>query len=236
MDWDNFFKVHNGLPRQGPGTPDDVAWAVGLAGLPAKARICDAACGTGGDIKALLDAAPEAHVTAIEIHPDFVTFTATRFAGTPRLSVEAGDMAALPGPFDMIWCAGALYFLGLEDGLETMKSALHPSGILAFSEPAFFTDAPSAEAVEFWDGYPTRRDIDVANAVRAAGYDLLGQRTISDAGWHAYFAPMQAKIDALRPDADAALTDVLDMCATEAAKWHKLRAETGYTLIVARAA
>ena len=45
MDWEAFFTVHRGLPREGPGTAEDVAWACGLAGLPEGAVICDAVCG-----------------------------------------------------------------------------------------------------------------------------------------------------------------------------------------------
>lgn len=33
MDWKAFFTVHKGLPREGPGTADDVDWACGLAAV-----------------------------------------------------------------------------------------------------------------------------------------------------------------------------------------------------------
>lgn len=234
MDWEAFFTVHRGLPREGPGTAQDVAWACGLAGLPEGAVICDAGCGPGGDIAALLDAVPGAQVVAVDKSAGFVAEAAARFAGEARVSVVEGDLGALPGPFDMIWCAGALYFLGLRDGLAAMARALKPGGVLAFSEPCFFTDAPGAEARAFWEGHPAQSAEGIAAAVTAAGFDVLGTRKVPDAGWEAYYQPMEARIAALRPDADARLAEMLDLCAAEAVAWRQIRDETGYLLCVAR--
>ncbi len=66
-------------------------------------------------------------------------------------------MGVLTGPFDLIWSAGALYFLGVTDGLTGWRAALAPGGAVAFSEPCFFTDTPSDAARAFWDGYPDDR-------------------------------------------------------------------------------
>jgi len=237
MDWDSFFAVHSDLPREGPGEAADVAWALSLAGVPDGAVICDAGAGAGGDVAALL-AVPGARVLAIDTHPGFVTQMRARFAGEGRVVVEEADMGALAahpaGPFDLIWCAGALYFLGLEEGLARMGAALKPGGVLAFSEPCHFVGAPSEAAVGFWDGYPVRQAVEIAAAVAAAGYESLGVRALSDAAWEAYYGPMEARIAHLRPEADAALEAMLDICAEEATLWRQVRAETGYLLTVAR--
>ena len=237
MDWDSFFAVHSDLPREGPGEAEDVAWALALAGLPEGAAICDAGAGAGGDVAALL-AVPGARVMAIDTHPGFVAQMRARFAGEGRVRVEAVDMATLAehpeAPFDMIWCAGALYFLGLEEGLARMAAALKPGGVLAFSEPSFLTDAPSDDAWAFWEGYPVRDAAGIASAVAAAGYESLGTRVLGDAAWEAYYAPMEARIAALRGGADAALAAMLDLCAGEAAQWRRVKRETGYLLTVAR--
>lgn len=237
MDWEAFFTVHSDLPREGPGEAADVAWALDLAGVPEGAAICDAGAGAGGDVASLLTV-PGARVLAIDTYPGFVAQMRARFAGEDRLEVEEADMADLgahpAGPFDLIWCAGALYFLGLEEGLARMGAALKPGGVLAFTEPCFFTDAPSEAAVGFWEGYPTRDAVGIANAVAAAGYDSLGARALGDGAWEAYFAPMEARIETLRPGADVALAAMLDLCAGEAAQWRQVRRETGYLLTVAR--
>ncbi len=239
MDRENFFVVHRDLPREGPGTPQEVGWAVRLAGLPEAAVICDACCGPGGDIADLLSAAPTATVLGVEKHAGFVEAAQARYADMPRVQVEEGDVSVLDrhatAPFDMIWCAGALYLFGLQDGLALMRRALKPGGVLAFSEPCFFTDTPSEAARAFWDGYDTRQDAEIRAAVADAGFRLLGQRKVADAGWEAYYQPMEARIAALRPGADAALSATLDECAKEAQDWRALREETGYSLYVARA-
>ncbi|MGP6085665.1 class I SAM-dependent methyltransferase [Antarctobacter jejuensis] len=237
MDWSAFFTVHKDLPREGPGTADDVSWALELAGLPEGAMICDAAAGPGADVAALLTA-PGARVLAFDKTAQFVETMQARFAGEPRVTVRTADLAAIgdlpEAPFDMIWCAGALYFLGLKDGLDIMRAALKPGGVLAFSEPCFFTDAPSAEARAFWEGYSTRDVGGILSAVSATGFEVLGSRPVSDEGWEAYYQPMEARIAKLRAEGDPALTGMLDYCAAEAVQWRALRAETGYLLTVAR--
>ena len=99
MDWDSFFILHDGLLRQGPGTAEDVAWAVSLTDLPKGARIFDAGCGTGADLEALQNAAPDDQIIGIEQRQSFVDIARERFSDMPNLSVVQGDMAALPGPF-----------------------------------------------------------------------------------------------------------------------------------------
>lgn len=235
MDWDAFFTVHQGLPREGPGSPDDVAWACALAGLSGPIRVCDAGCGPGSDIAALADALPDAGITGVEKHPGFVTEARARFAGVPRVEIVEGDMADLPGaPYGFIWCAGALYFLGLEHGLATMHAALEPGGVLAFSEPCYFTDTPGQAVQDLWEGYPTRSREAILQATRAAGFEVLGHRPVPDDSWEAYFRPMEARIATLRPTADEGLSAMLDLCAEEAERWRAVREETGYLLTVAR--
>lgn len=234
MDLEAFFTVHKDLPREGPGEPADVDWALDLARLPESARICDAGAGSGGDVAVL--AARGAHVLALEQQPSFAAQMKDRFIGQGQIEVQEGDMADLPdlGPFDMIWCAGALYFLGLEDGLALMSRALGPGGVFAFSEPVYMCATPSDQARAFWDGYPTRRATDILALVEQAGYDILGQRVLADAAWEAYYQPVEARIATLRPEADDRLSAMLDLCQQEADLWRRVKDETGYLLTVAR--
>lgn len=236
MDWDSFFAVHSELPREGPGSPEDVAWACALARLAQDAVICDAGSGPGGDVAALLKAAPLGRVVAVDRH--FGNAVAARFAGDPRVLGVAADfnkLHSLPeAPFDMIWSAGALYFLGLDAAPGVMARALKPGAVLAFSEPCRFVDAPSGRAEVFFEGYPLRDAAEIAAMVARAGYNVLGQRPVSDDGWEAYYQPMEERIAGLRAEADEGLTRMLDVCAQEARDWRAVRAEVGYVLTVAR--
>ncbi len=234
MDWTSFFEMHKDLPREGPGAPGDVAWAGALAQVPPGAAICDAGCGPGDDISALLGLASVARVDAFETHAPFADQARTRFAGDARVSVQCASMAELTGPYDLIWCAGALYFLGVTEGLTAWRSALAPGGAVAFSEPCWFTDAPSAAARAHWsDEYPPMTDeAGITAWVQAAGYRVLGTRRLSDAAWEAYYTPLEARIAMLRPGADAALSAMLDKGQAEVNGWRATRAEAGYLLCV----
>ena len=232
MDRENFFILHQDLPREGPGEPADVDWVFQEAGLGPASRICDAGCGPGGDIPALLAAAPEGHVTAIEAHAGFVEDAKRRFSGEPRVHIEQGNMAEIAGPFDLIWCAGALYFLGIEAGLGAWRGALAPGGVVAFSEPCWF-GAPWSDT-DFWGGYEAGTSARIADRVRSAGYETLATRALSDAAWDAYYRPMEARIAALRDGASEALAVVLDEGQKEADDWRAMKRETGYLLSIVR--
>ena len=229
-----FFQVHSDLPREGPGSRSDVERALRAAGVGPDARVADLGCGPGGDLAALLAAVPKGTVTAIDAHAPFIETVKKRFPEAKNLKPVVGDMATLTGPFDFIWCAGALYFLGLSDGLQILRGMLAPNGCVAISHPAFFTDAPSDAAIAFWDGYPTEPEPQVLETFGAAGFDVLDHWRLSDAAWDAYYAPLLARAAGLRPGADSALMAAIEDTEAEARAWRAVRAETGYTLSVAR--
>lgn len=244
MDHKAFFKLHRDLPREGPGERGDVAWAAEVAALARDAAMCDAGCGPGADVPALLFAAPQGQVTAFDLHEGFVADAAARFASDPRVNVLRGrlivrddglpDPATL-GPFDLIWCAGAAYFEGITECLKAWAPALKPGGAVAFSEVCWFTDTPSPELAAFWEEYPAMTDpAGIDDRVRAAGFETLASRALSDAAWEGYYGPMERRIADLRPGADAALARVLDEGAHEAAMWRDNRDQFGYLLSVVR--
>jgi SAM-dependent methyltransferase len=238
--WDPeaFFTLHAELPREGPGETADVAWAAEMAGTPPGARILDAACGPGGDIGALLRAAREGHVTAIDKHAPFIDQARTRWGRNDRVSLCVGDMTAPGGPYDLIWCAGAVYFIGIERALSAWRAALAPGGAVAFSEPCHFTDMPSDAAEAFWgdEGIAVGTASSIAARVAAAGFETLATRTLSDVAWESYFRPIADRIARLRPGAGAGLLAVLDQHVAEMDGWRAVRAETGYLLSVVRPA
>ncbi len=233
-----FLDLMASLPRQGPGTPDDVAWAACTAGLAPDARICDAGCGIGADLPALLAAAPEGQVTAVEKYPPFVDRLQARFGDQPRLAIQGGDMGRLKGPYDLVWSAGAVYFLGVVKALSLWRPALAPGGAVAFSQPCFFTKSPPEAAREFWGKDEVDTEAALHTKIAKAGYRLEDSRRLSDAAWEAFYGPMEHRIAAQRADpmarADAAVQAVLDTAEAEMETWRALRAETGYLLCVVR--
>lgn len=231
-----FFELHRDLPREGPGEAADVAWATSLLKLPRLARIADVACGPGGDIAALIEAAPQGHVTALDKTAHFVTAAREIWNGDDRVSVLKADMKAIANPYDLIWCAGAVYFMGVEAALASWRKSLLPNGAIAFSEVCWFTDTPTERPKAFWEtGYPAMTNTDGINEqIAAAGYEILGQRRLSDTAWENYLGPLDDRIAILRDGADEALTAVLDEAEEEAACWRAHKDEFGYLLSVVR--
>nr|WP_246237420.1 class I SAM-dependent methyltransferase [Halovulum dunhuangense] len=229
--------MHSDLPREGPGDAESLRWACALAGVGRDARILDAGAGPGADVAGLLEAAPKGHVTAIEAHAPFAQGIAARHAGDPRVSAVQGDMAAPPGgPFDFVWSAGAVYFLGVEAALRAWAAALAPGGAVAFSEVVWLGADRPPDAAAFWKEYPAMTDTEgVTAAIGRAGYAVLGTRVLGDAAWEGYFQPMEARIAMLRASgASPALEEVLRAHETEIAVWRAHRDAFGYRLFVVR--
>ncbi|NDV00795.1 class I SAM-dependent methyltransferase [Pseudoroseicyclus tamaricis] len=231
-----FFAVHSGLEREGPGEPADVARAAEVLGLARDARILDAGCGPGADIAALLEAAPEGHVTARDTHAPFVARVSEAWAGDPRVAAEVASMTEPGGPFDLIWSAGALYNLGLRDGLGALRELVAEGGAIAFSHPCLFEPDPNFDPAEMWGDEPVGTKSDIADAVAATGWESLETWRLSDAAWERYYQPLEARCDALEREASDDLLAAIGASRAEIAAWRRWRRQTGYLLTVARAA
>ncbi|RVT84405.1 class I SAM-dependent methyltransferase [Rhodobacteraceae bacterium CCMM004] len=225
-----FWDIHDGLPREGPGEPADIAWALEVAGTPAEARILDAGCGPGADLETLAALRPAATLTGIEAHAPFAAAAQARLGD--RATVHTGDMADPGGPYHLIWCAGALYFLGVTEGLTAWRGALAPGGHVAFSEPIWVSADPPEAARAFWAQYPAITDRDGLDArIAAAGYRVLGRRLLSPAGWEAYFGPLEARLDTLRAAGHGDASAVAEE-AREIALWRQAPEAITYALTV----
>ncbi len=198
--------------------------------------MADVGCGPGGDIESLLSVAVEGHVTALDKTPHFVAAARAAWQADDRVTVLQADMARIANSYDMIWCAGAVYFLGVTEALKTWRKSLNPGGVVAFSQACWFTDRRSDRAKALWDvEYPAMTDeAGVTAQIADAGYEVLGSKRLSDAAWEAYFGPLEARVTALRAGADTALTEVLKEATEEIECWRAHRDEFGYLLCVVR--
>ncbi|MGZ9810679.1 class I SAM-dependent methyltransferase [Pseudoroseicyclus sp. H15] len=229
-----FFAVHSGLEREGPGEAADVGRAAQVVGLARDARILDAGCGPGADIAALLKAAPEGHVTARDLHAPFVARVSEAWAGDPRVAAEVASMTDA-GSFDFIWSAGALYNLGLDEGLSALRGLVEEGGAVAFTHPCLFAPDPNFDPVEFWGDGPVHTEGQIAEAVAGAGWEVLESWRLSDAAWEAYYGPLEARCDALEREASDDLLAAIAEARHEAATWRRVKHLTGYLATVARA-
>lgn len=232
-----FFALHRDLPREGPGLPEDVLWALDTAQTPENARILDAACGPGADTITLAEARPKARIDAIDLHAPFAKATRAvieRFS--PRVQANTGDYSDLTGQYDLIWCAGAAYFKGIEAVLLGWRAHLVPGGAVAFSEPAWVGKTPGDTSRAFWEEYRAITDLpDLRARIDRAGWEVHGQRWIIGPAWAAYYEPMEARIaDLGRDTSDPVLQGVLAEGAREIALWRAAPDEIAYMLFVVR--
>lgn len=227
-----FWTLHADLPREGPGCPEDVLWALSHVGWPE--LVIDAGCGPGADAVTLAEALPQAQVTAVDAHAPFVAQAAARLAAFgARAKALVGDMAALPGRVDLIWSAGAVYIKGLEAVLPEWRKVLRPGGKVVFSEGVLLSDAPSQAVRDFWGEFTPSTVEGLMGRVRALGFEVHAARRIQGAAWEAYYTPMEARIAALRagsqtPEVEGAIAEG----TREISLWKAAKDELAYLLLV----
>ncbi|MEM8742455.1 MAG: class I SAM-dependent methyltransferase, partial [Pseudomonadota bacterium] len=84
MDWAAFFRLHSDLPREGPGDPASAARAIAATGLSGPLTVLDLGSGPGAGSLALLEALPEAQITAIDTHAPFLAEAEARVAAAGK--------------------------------------------------------------------------------------------------------------------------------------------------------
>jgi SAM-dependent methyltransferase len=249
MDFDDprfmeaFFRVHSMLPREGPGNAASTARALELCRpLPQRPRVLDIACGPGKQTVDLARLLPDATFTALDFHRPFLDELEAAVAGTElaaRIGVMQGDMAALPfapGSFDLLWCEGAAYIMGVEEALEAWKPLLAPGGRLAFTDAVWLKDDVPERVQRNWDEYPAMTDIPGLRArAKAHGWRVLRDFVLPEAAWwDDYYTPMAARIAELVPSmaGDPVGERVLDLCREEIAVYRDHADCYGYLFLV----
>lgn len=234
-----FFTVHSGLDREGPGEAADVLWALDVARTPAKARILDAGCGPGADTATLARSRPGADILAIDLAPSLAETARRRLAPfRPRVTVVEGDYLHPDGSFDLIWCAGAVYFRGIAAVLDAWRDRLSPGGAVAFSEPAWMIEPPSDAARAFWESeYEVMTQARIESAIHEAGWGVLGRRWVVDAPWAAYYGSLSARLDRLEEtEQPLEVETIIAATRGEITRWQAAREEIAYGLFVVRPA
>ena len=202
-----FWTLHSDLPREGVGSDATTRALLELARPLPGDRALDIACGPGRSALVLADAG--FRVTAVDTHEPFLDRLRAA-AGDRAVTVERASMRDLPyddGAFDLLWCEGAAYLMGIDAALTTWRRLLAPGGALVVTEVGWTTTAPSAAARDFWTAYPAMRDeAATVAAAEAAGYEVLATRLLPESDWwDEYYTPLEARIDAWpAPDAETA--------------------------------
>jgi ubiquinone/menaquinone biosynthesis C-methylase UbiE len=238
-----FWDVHSGLPRQGPGSRESTARALALAApIPSDATVLDIACGPGMQTLHLAELLPQATICAIDQHEPFVDETNRRAASSGKgdrvraISADMRSLAFAPATFDLIWCEGAAYIMGVDKALRAWRPFLKNGGRLALSEAVWLRPDPPDKVRRIWaDDYPHMRDVAACRSlVRDCGYRLLGDFVLPEAAWWEYYGPKEQRIKSLAAKyaADADASTILREGLEEIGNFRNYSAYYGYAFLV----
>lgn len=203
------FTMHEGLPRQGPGSNACTRKAFSmLTNLPARPEILDIGCGSGMQTIELARTCPSCRITATDIHQPFLADLVRRAASAglgDRITTVRASMDDLPfsdASFNVLWAEGSIFIVGFKEGLLSWRRLLRPGGYLCLTESVWFTEGPSPEAAAFWnDCYPAITTVAANRAIAEdAGYKVVATFPLpASAWWENYYVPVLKRIDDLRP-------------------------------------
>ena len=240
-----FFDVQRGLPRQGVGDSESTISALALCSeLPVTPAVLDIGCGPGMQTIVLAQST-SGKITAVDNCDEYLDELRRRLETaslSARVEVQSADMTVLNYPtetFDLIWCEGAIYIMGVKQALKSWRPLLRDRGYLAFSELVWLDPQPTGKVAEFFGNeYPAMTTIDrIITALRENGYEPVGDFTLPEsAWWDDYYTPLEAKLPSLRQkyEGDEAALGIVAQSEAEIDIRRRCASSYGYHFFVAR--
>jgi SAM-dependent methyltransferase len=240
-----FFELFTGLPRQGPGDAASTLRALSLVpGVGPQTRVLMPGCGTGLEARLIARHAP-VRILGIDNHSPYVEefnrqVHALGFAD--RAEARVGDMHRLelsPGAFDLVWCEGAIYVVGFEEGLREWRGLLAPDGHVALTEVCWTQSDPPPECQAFWaQEYPDIRDVPSRlRVITECGYEPVAHFPLpASAWWDDYYRPLQEGLlqFRVRHEGETDAQQLADSVQREIDMWKKYSGFYGYEFFVMR--
>ena len=239
-----FFRLFEGLPRQGPGSDACTREALRrLPPVPPAPRVLDLGCGAGRQTLVLAEAL-RTRVVAVDLHQPFLdqlNASAQAQGLAALVETRCADMATLevaPGSVDLLWSEGAIYLLGFEDGLRLWRPWLAPGGLVAITECSWLGATRAEELAAFWrEAYPAIGSV-ADNRARAgrAGFEVCDWFALpASAWWDDYYTPLLRRMEELAPRADPTLAAIIAETAREIDLYRRYHADYGYVFYLLRA-
>ncbi len=242
-----FWEIHSGLPREGPGDNASTSKAFSmLTDLPDAPFILDIACGPGMQTMELARLC-NGDIVALDTHQEFLDELDRRAVAAKvedRVTTVNASMFELPfdeDSFDLIWCEGAIYILGFEEGLTQWRPLLKNKGYLAVTNACYLKSEIPDAVRKMWEGdYPGISTIENSlEAITRSGYKSLDHFILPSSAWmDNYYTPKEERIKTLRTkyigNADA--LKELDESQSEVDMYRKYSDFYGYVFFVMQSA
>ena len=240
-----FFKIFEALPRQGPGDPKSMQKAYKkLKLLPVHPDILDVGCGTGGQTL-MLASISGGNITAIDNHVPFIEILKKKAAKAgykERIKCIVKDMKAMDfadESFDLIWCEGAAYFMGINNALSAWKPFLRTGGYIVISELVWFKKEVPAEIRDYFENeYPEIKYYShIFPVIENTGYKKIAYFALPrQSWWDYYYLSILKKIEEISPDysGDKNAKEVFDIFLLEIDMHKKYSEFYGYGFYIMR--
>ena len=242
---DALFLLHEGLPRQGPGS--DVLTGEALARaihLPPTPQVLDLGCGSGASTLVL------AHhltgpITAVDVHPPYLDQLrrAAAAAGlAERIRPLCADFTCLDedmGTFDLVWSEGAAFIMGFAPAVTQWRPLVRPGGYLVVSDCMWLSSERAADAdAYFAHAYPSMATpAENTRAAIRAGFTVVDTLALpQEAWWTSYYDPLKRRISSLRRggNLDSAMAETIAESEHEMALFEAYSTQFGYVFHVLR--
>jgi len=240
-----FYKIYESLPRQGPGDAKSLQKVYKkLQGLPTHPNILDVGCGTGGQTLELASISG-GNITAIDNHRPFIEILKKNAAKTlhkDRIRGLVQDMETMDfekDSFDLIWCEGAAYFMGIGNALSAWKPFLRTGGYIVISELVWFKKEVPAEIRDYFENeYPEMKYYShIFPVIENTGYKKIAYFALPrQSWWDDYYLPIIKKIEEISPDyyGDKNAKEVFDIFLLEMDMHRKYSEFYGYGFYIMR--
>lgn len=228
--------LHLDGDRQGPGSTETTLRALAHASCDTSSQlnIADIGCGTGASSLVLAKSLPNAHITAVDLFPEFLAVLekrAEQYGVSANIKTLEASMDSLPfsdNSFDVIWSEGAIYNIGFKKGIELWRPLLKKGGILAVSEITWLHPDPPEQIRKHWESEYSEIDTapDKIKQLEDAGYDLLGYSVLPPSDWQEnYYIPTQSRLPkfAERHPGVQEVQDLITMETNEANLYEKFK-------------
>lgn len=238
-------ELHEGLERQGPGSPDMTIKALSfLDNLNKNSRVVDLGCGTGGQTMVLAQNSSTS-IIGLDFYPGFINtfnYNARKLNLNERVKGIVGSMEKLPfqkEEFDVIWSEGAIANIGFEKGLNYWKDFLKKDGCIALTYESWFTDERPAEIEKWWtDNVPEINTIgNNISIMQKSGFRLIAAFTLPENCWtDNYFVPRAAagKVLLKKYAGNKTVEGLIANMDYEAALYSKYKQHYGYVFYIGK--